>query len=52
LLYQIVVTDLHDPRKKYVAICNQWLAKDEEDGKISRDLFFIGDTPQTKKSKK
>jgi hypothetical protein len=30
---------LHDQRTKYVAICNKWLATDEDDGQISRFLF-------------
>jgi hypothetical protein len=35
-----VVTDLFDPKTKYFATCNKWLAKDEGDGQTCRDLVF------------
>ncbi|CAF5154845.1 unnamed protein product, partial [Rotaria magnacalcarata] len=37
-LDRIVVTDLYEPKVRYYANCNKWLAKDEDDGQISRDL--------------
>ncbi|CAF2908011.1 unnamed protein product [Rotaria sp. Silwood2] len=39
-LDQIVVTDLNDLRTKYIATCNKWLAKDEGDRQISRELLL------------
>ncbi|XP_070566658.1 lipoxygenase homology domain-containing protein 1-like isoform X2 [Ptychodera flava] len=42
-LDRVVITDLKSPKKgKYYFPCHQWLAKDEGDGMISRDL--IGST--------
>lgn len=38
LLVQVVVTDLTHPTWKYYFPCGQWLAKDEDDGAICRDL--------------
>lgn len=35
---QVVVTDVTHPNWKYFFPCGQWLAKDEGDGAISRDL--------------
>lgn len=32
--------DLYDPKTKYFATCNKWLAKDEGDGQISRDIIL------------
>ena len=52
LFDQIVVTDLRDPKTKYIAICNKWLAKDEDDGLISRDLPLKKEGIEVKKSKK
>jgi hypothetical protein len=59
LFSQIHITDLHDPNTKYVAVCNKWLAKDEDDGLISRDLMLnkeggatSGPIGGTKRSKK
>jgi hypothetical protein len=31
---------MRDPNTKYTGICNKWLAKDEDDGLISRDLVL------------
>jgi hypothetical protein len=42
---------LHDPNTKYVAICNRWLAEDEDDGEIVRDLILKKEGTETKKSK-
>ncbi|CAF3251609.1 unnamed protein product [Rotaria sp. Silwood2] len=39
-LDQIIVTDLSDPETTYFTTCNQWLAKDEGDGQIFRDLIL------------
>lgn len=39
-LDRIVITDLYEPETKYFATCNKWLAKDEGDGQISRDLVL------------
>ncbi|CAF4137253.1 unnamed protein product, partial [Rotaria sp. Silwood2] len=39
-LDRIVVTDLNNPTTKYIAICNKWLAKDEGDRQISRELIL------------
>ncbi|CAF2130421.1 unnamed protein product [Rotaria magnacalcarata] len=49
-LDKIVVTDLFDPKTQYVATCNQWLAKDEGDRKISRDLTLHKQQTTTQKS--
>ncbi|CAF4484729.1 unnamed protein product, partial [Rotaria sp. Silwood2] len=40
LFYQIVVTDLNDLKTKYIATCNKWLAKDEGDRQIARELIL------------
>jgi hypothetical protein len=37
-LERLVVTDLKQPRVKYFVPCSRWLAKDEDDGLICRDL--------------
>jgi hypothetical protein len=34
-----------------VAICNRWLAEDEDDGEIVRDLILKKEGTETKKSK-
>jgi hypothetical protein len=47
-----VVTDLFDPKTKYFATCNKWLAKDEGDGQISRDLILRKDAAGGRHSKK
>ncbi|CAF1459513.1 unnamed protein product, partial [Rotaria sordida] len=47
-LDRIVVTDLHDPKTKYFATCNQWLAKDEGDKQISRELMLNKQTSEIK----
>ena len=31
---------MQDPNTKYIAVCNKWLAKDEDDGLICRDLIL------------
>ncbi|CAF4182729.1 unnamed protein product, partial [Rotaria sordida] len=46
-LDRIVVTDLYDPKTKYFATCNQWLAKDEGDKQISRELMLNKQTSGT-----
>lgn len=38
---QIVLTDLHNPTRAYFAICNKWLAKNKDDGQISREFILI-----------
>ncbi|GFN87704.1 fibronectin type iii domain-containing protein 1 [Plakobranchus ocellatus] len=38
-LERIVVTDLKNPQWKYFFPCGQWLARDEGDGEICRDLI-------------
>ena len=38
-----MVTDLYEPETKYFATCKKWLAKDEGDGQISRDLMLYKD---------
>ena len=50
-LYQIVVTDLKHPRWKYFFPCGQWLAKDEGDGLIIRDLMGSTDPLAARKGK-
>ena len=42
-LERVVVTDLKDPKVKYFCPCSRWLAKDEDDGQISRDLVATND---------
>jgi hypothetical protein len=49
--YQIVVTYLNQPKTKYVASCNKWLAKNEGDGQISRDLVLRRDADRGRPSK-
>ncbi|CAF0968400.1 unnamed protein product [Rotaria sp. Silwood1] len=39
-LDQIIVTNLSDPETTYFTTCNEWLAKDEGDGQIFRDLIL------------
>jgi hypothetical protein len=43
---------LHDPETKYFATCNKWLAKDEGDGQISRDLMLHKDGKGGKRGRK
>ena len=50
-LERIVVTDLKDPKVKYYCPCAKWLAKDEDDGQISRDLIATNDLFSIQKSK-
>lgn len=38
-LERIVITDLKDPGIKYFFPCGKWLAKDEGDGLICRELI-------------
>ena len=38
-LERVIVTDLKHPKWKYYFPCGQWLAKDEGDRLISRDLL-------------
>ncbi|XP_012940984.2 lipoxygenase homology domain-containing protein 1, partial [Aplysia californica] len=38
-LERVVITDLKNSQWKYFFPCGQWLAKDEGDGEISRDLL-------------
>lgn len=37
-LERVVVTDLKDPRVKYFCPCSKWLARDEDDGQIAREI--------------
>ena len=37
-VFQILITNEADPKTTYSAVCNRWLAKDEDDRQISRDL--------------
>ncbi|CAF4946846.1 unnamed protein product, partial [Rotaria sp. Silwood1] len=39
-LDRIFLTDLNDPNTKYMATCNKWLAKDEGDRQLSRELLL------------
>jgi hypothetical protein len=50
-LDRIVVTDLKNPNAKYYFPCSQWLAKDEGDGLICRDLMAFGNPFEIRKSK-
>ena len=50
-LDRIVVTDLKNPRWKYYFPCGQWLARDEGDGQICRDLVGSKDPLAIRKSK-
>ncbi|CAF0870561.1 unnamed protein product [Didymodactylos carnosus] len=38
-LDRVIITDQYDPDTKYYVSCNKWLASDEGDGQISRDLI-------------
>ncbi|CAF4705088.1 unnamed protein product, partial [Rotaria sp. Silwood2] len=49
-LDRIVVTDLKNSSTKYIGICNRWLAKDEDDGEISRDLILKKQTSEMKRN--
>ena len=49
-LERVVVTDLKDNKVKYFCPCNKWLAKDEDDGQISRDLLATTDLFNIQKS--
>jgi hypothetical protein len=51
LFYQIIVIDLYDPKTKYIATCNKWLAKNEDDGQIFRDLILHKETGGIRKGK-
>lgn len=51
IFLQVVVTDLNKPKWKYYFPCGQWLAKDEGDGLICRDLIGSLDPLATRKSK-
>ena len=48
-LERVVVTDLKDPKVKYFCPCSKWLARDEDDGQISRDLLATDDLLAIKK---
>ncbi len=50
-LERLVVTDLKDSNVKYFCPCSRWLAKDEDDGQISRDLLATNDLFSIQKSK-
>ncbi|CAF3034138.1 unnamed protein product [Rotaria sp. Silwood2] len=50
-LDRIVVTDLKNSSTKYIGICNRWLAKDEDDGEISRDLILKKQTSEMKRKR-
>lgn len=45
------MTDLRNPKWKYYFPCGQWLAKDEGDGQICRDLTGSLDPLAVRKSK-
>ncbi|KAK2194040.1 hypothetical protein NP493_3g07026 [Ridgeia piscesae] len=49
-LDRVVVTDLKNPKWKYYFPCGQWLAKNEGDGSISRDLLGSNNPLATRKS--
>jgi len=49
-LLQVVVTDLNHPTWKYYFPCGQWLAKDEGDKAICRDLIGSKDPLAMRKS--
>ncbi|XP_071500737.1 lipoxygenase homology domain-containing protein 1-like [Diadema antillarum] len=52
-LERVVVTDTNNPKRgKFYFPCNQWLAKDEADGKISRDLIGSRDPLAVRKTHK
>ena len=42
-LERVVITDLKDPKINYFCPCSKWLAKDEEDHQIVRELPAEGD---------
>ncbi|CAF0982480.1 unnamed protein product [Didymodactylos carnosus] len=48
-LERVVITDRYDPDTKYFASCNKWLARDEGDGQISRDLVCSKDVMGSRK---
>ncbi|CAF1135774.1 unnamed protein product [Rotaria sordida] len=48
-LDQIFITDLSNPETTYFTTCNEWLAKDEGDGQISRDLILNKQSNEIKK---
>ena len=50
-LDRVVVTDLKNPKWKYYFPCGQWLAKDEADGLICRDLLGSRDPLAVRRSK-
>ena len=47
---RVVVTDLKEPNVKYFLPCSQWLAKDEGDGQICRELSATSDITTLRKS--
>ena len=51
LTLQVVVTDMKHPKWKYYFPCGQWLAKDEGDGLICRDLLGSRDPLAVRKRK-
>ncbi|XP_063957148.1 lipoxygenase homology domain-containing protein 1-like [Lytechinus pictus] len=52
-LERVVVTDSNNPKRgKFYFPCNQWLAKDEADGKICRDLIGSRDPLAVRKTHK
>ncbi|XP_030851137.1 lipoxygenase homology domain-containing protein 1 isoform X1 [Strongylocentrotus purpuratus] len=52
-LDRVVVTDTNNPKRgKFYFPCSQWLAKDEADGKISRDLIGSRDPLAVRKAHK
>ena len=48
-LERVVITDLKDPKINYFCPCSKWLAKDEDDGLISRDLPATDDLTTIRK---
>ncbi|CAL1540467.1 unnamed protein product [Lymnaea stagnalis] len=48
-LKRLVVTDLKNPQWKYYFPCDQWLAKDEGDREICRDLLAFRDPMAVRK---
>ncbi|KAK7479808.1 hypothetical protein BaRGS_00028988 [Batillaria attramentaria] len=51
-LERVVVTDLHNHQWKYFFPCGQWLAKNEGDGAICRDLIGSRDPLASRKASK
>jgi len=49
-LLQVVISDLKNKQWKYYFPCGQWLATDEGDGQISRDLLGSLDPLGVRKS--